>query len=139
MDQRVGYFVKRVQQALRQAMDGELRPLNLTTPQYSALSALEQTSNASNADLARACFVTPQTMTEIIRGLEGSGLITRQAHPEHGRIIQTFLTSTGRTQLATAHQVVGKVEHTMLSGLTGEEQKELAQYLQRCFENLESI
>lgn len=137
MDERIGYLIKRAQQALRQEMDGALRELNLTTAQYAALSALEQTPKASNAALARACFVTPQTMIEIIKNLETADYITRQAHPEHGRIIQTVLTGNGRAKLVTAHEVVGKIEARMLTGLQPEEQEMLAAYLQQCFENLE--
>ena len=137
MDERVGYLIKRVQQALRQEMDGVLRQLNLTTAQYAALSVLEQTPKASNAALARACFVTPQTMIEIIKNLETAAYITRQAHPEHGRIIQTVLTENGRAKLTTAHEVVGKIEERMLSGLKAAEQENLTAYLQKCCENLE--
>ncbi len=138
MDDRIGYLLKRVQQALRLKMDSELRRLNLSTAQYAALSALEQTPNASNAALARACFVTPQTMIEIVQGLENQGIITRQAHPEHGRIIQTMITPGGRNKLASAHQVVSGIEHQMLSGLKVEEKRSLQAYLQTCCDNLEN-
>ncbi|MEJ2746402.1 MAG: MarR family transcriptional regulator [Anaerolineae bacterium] len=137
MDEQIGYLIKRAQQALRQEMDDALRALNLTTAQYAALSALEQTPKASNAALARACFVTPQTMIEIVKNLEASGCVTRQSHPEHGRIIQTILTENGRAKLADAHGVVGKIEERMLSGLKAAEQENLTAYLQKCCENLE--
>lgn len=137
MDERVGYLIKRVQQALRLAMDNELRDLGLTTAQYAALSALEHTPHASNATLARACFVTPQTMIEIIKGLEAAGFVTRQSHPEHGRIIQTILTTDGHAKVAAAHEVVGKIEEKMLVGLKAGARETLAASLQHCCENLE--
>ena len=40
-------------------MDHELSALGLTTPQYAALAALQDTARASSAELARRCFVTP--------------------------------------------------------------------------------
>lgn len=138
MAERVGYLIKRAQQALRLEMDNALRDQNLTTAQYAALTALEETPKASNAALARACFVTPQTMIEIIKNLEAAGYVSRQSHPEHGRIIQTVLTGNGRTKLATAHEVIGKIEDKMLVGLKTEEQELLTLYLQRCLDNLEA-
>ena len=137
MDKQIGYLIKRVQQELRSRMDVELQQVNLTTAQYAALNALEETPNLSNAALARACFITPQTMIEIVQGLQALGYIVRQSHPEHGRIIQTKLTTLGSEQVASAHKIVAKIEAKMILGLTSSEQKMLANYLEKCRINLE--
>jgi DNA-binding MarR family transcriptional regulator len=136
MEKQIGYLIKRVQQELRLRMDAELQQVNLTTAQYAALNALEETPNLSNAALARACFITPQTMIEIIQGLQQLGFIVRQSHPEHGRIIQTKLTTLGSEKVASAHKIVAKMEEKMLLGLTSSEQKILANYLEKCRINL---
>lgn len=137
MDYQIGYLIKRVQQALRVRMDADLQAIQLTTAQYATLNALEMTPNASNATLARACFVTPQTMIEIIRGLEQLGYVERQAHPEHGRIIQTSLTALGKERVAQAHQIVAGVEEQLLVGLSDDERSGFASYLDRSRINLE--
>src|SRR5277367_4602784 len=64
---RLGYALKRAQHALRVRMDEVLRPLGLTTAQYAVICVIEQEAGISNAGLARAAFVTPQTMTGILR------------------------------------------------------------------------
>ena len=74
---RVGYELKRVQHALRQAMDEALRETGVTTPQYAAMSVLAEEPGLSNARLARRSFVTPQTMNQILARLEASGLVER--------------------------------------------------------------
>jgi hypothetical protein len=56
----------------------------------------------SNADLARAAFVTPQTMQAILVHLERGGLFVRSPHPEHGRIIMTAPTPAGQRSLPMA-------------------------------------
>jgi DNA-binding MarR family transcriptional regulator len=134
---RIGYHLKRLQQALRLAMDAALRELNLTAAQYGTLTALEDMPGASSAALARACFVTAQTMNEIVQALIPSGLVTRQAHPEHGRIVQLSLTSEGKSRLSQAHQVIEAIEEQMLAGLTSEEQHQFVQLLQQCSVALE--
>jgi DNA-binding MarR family transcriptional regulator len=136
MEEQIGHLIKRVQQELRSRMDAELQPINLTTAQYAALNALEETPNLSNAALARACFITPQTMIEIIQGLELLGLIVRLSHPEHGRIIQTQLTPLGCEKVTSAHKIVARMEAKMLTGLTSSDQKLLAAYLEKCRINL---
>lgn len=137
MAEPIGYLIKRAQQTLRVALDAALHGLPLTTAQYAALSALEITPNLSNAALARACFVTPQTMIEILQGLESGGFVVRQRHPAHGRILQTTLTERGRSVLAEAHAAAAVVETRMLSGFERQEQDRLAELLVRCCNNLD--
>lgn len=132
----IGYLIKGVQQAIRHRMDDELRHLNLSISQYAALNALERSDQLSNADLARACFVTPQTMQQLVKGLEREGWITRQAHPEHGRIIQTRLAAPGHAVLDQAHRLVKVIEETMLEGLSEQSRRQLAADLKRCQDNL---
>jgi hypothetical protein len=82
---RLGYALERAQHALRVSTDEALRPLALTTPQYSVLCAVEAEPGLSNARLARAAFVTAQTMQAILANLERDGLLVRCPDPAHGR------------------------------------------------------
>ena len=135
---RMGYHLKRLQQALRMAMDEALKEVGLTTPQYVALMALESMPGASSAALARACFVTAQTMNQIVQGLCATGLVTRHAHPEHRRIVQLSLTAEGQNRLTRAHHHVVAVEERMLAELDPEEQRQFVASLQQCSHALES-
>ena len=135
---RLAYLVKRLQQTLRTAMDKGLARLGLTTPQYAALSALEHEPGLSNADMARRCFVTPQTMHQILLGLERDELVERTPHPEHGRVQQTHLTSRGTRLLSQAHDLVSAIETTMASPLSKAEYERVARALKKCIEILEA-
>lgn len=137
--QRIGYQLKRLQQALRMAMDTDLRAVELTTAQYAALSILEEQPGLSGAALARTSFVTPQTMNQIIVGLEAEGLIARQPHPEHGRILQISLTPAGLAKVQQAHERVLRIEAVMTAPLSTAEQTQLADLLQRCAEALGDV
>jgi DNA-binding MarR family transcriptional regulator len=66
---RLGYALKRAQHMLRLRMDEELRPLSLTTPQYAVLCAIDAEAGISNARLARAAFVTAQTMQGVLSNM----------------------------------------------------------------------
>ncbi len=138
VEARVGYQMKRVQHALRLEMDGGLRGLGLTTPQYAALSVLEEEPGLSGATLARRCFVTPQTMNQILVNLESAGLVARWRHSEHGRILQAYLTSEGEGLLSSAHRMVGDIEQRMLAGLSSDERQRLLDALRGCAEALEA-
>lgn len=133
---RIGYLVKRLQQAVRQELDARLRALGLTTPQYAALAALAGQPGLSGADLARACFVTPQTMQGILGSLDRAGLITRKPHPVHGKIVQSTLTGRGCAALKRAHDISLAVDYRMLKGLTGDEQRIFGDLFNRALVNL---
>ena len=135
---RVGYQMKRAEHALRLRMDGALRGLGLTTPQYAALSALEGSPGLSGAALARLGFVTPQTMNGIVTNLEAAGLVERRPHPEHGRVLQTYLTEKGEQLVSGAHEVIRDVEERMLGGLGDEDRRRLLEALRSCAESLGS-
>src|SRR5580658_1877599 len=131
-DDRIGYLLKRVQFSLRSRMDKVLESKGLTTPQYAVLSFLEHEPGASSAELARRSFVTPQTMIRIVENLETLGLIRREPHPTHGRILMASLTREGDTVVAACHPEDNAVEKQMLHGLTKHERVELRGLLLRC-------
>lgn len=134
---RVGYELKRAQHALRVEMDGVLRRIGLTTPQYAALAVLEEESGLSGAELARRCFVTPQTMNGIVVNLENAGLLERRPHPEHGRVLQAYLNGEGEAMLSRAHALVDEIEGRMLVDLAADEQRDLLAALRGCADALE--
>lgn len=132
MEDRLGYALKRAQQALGLRMGAALAELGLTNAQYAALSALEVDPGLSNAELARRSFVTPQTMNQVVAQLERDRLVARRPHPVHGRILQTTLTEAGATTLVAAHRQVLAIEQRLASGLEPIEQAQLLTWLRRC-------
>jgi DNA-binding MarR family transcriptional regulator len=132
----LGYKLKQTQHMLRLHMDEALRPLGLTTPQYSVLAQLELRPGTSNAALARASFITAQTMHGIVSNLEKNNLIERKSDPEHGRILCTALTKEGMQVVQQAHQIISKVEESMTSRMTEENKILLEKLLRECFDTL---
>jgi DNA-binding MarR family transcriptional regulator len=115
--QGVGYLVKRVQAALRGAMDKVVREHGLTVPQYATLELLALHPGMSNADLARATFVTRQSGNVVLRGLQDAGLITRPATADHGRARPAHLTEEGHRRLAAVQAAVHAVEQRMVTAV----------------------
>lgn len=128
----VGYSLKVTQHRLRQRLDAELAKVGITAAQNAVLLAVAANPRVSNADLAREAFVTPQTMQAILVNLERAGLITRQPHPDHGRVIMTDLTAAGRRAVADGSKAADVVERQMLSALSAEEAQLLKALLMRC-------
>ncbi|ABK73191.1 MarR family winged helix-turn-helix transcriptional regulator [Mycolicibacterium smegmatis] len=133
-----GYLVKRVQQALRRRCDTELRTIGLSMAQYAVLRALADHPTASASELARLCFVTRQSLQDVLRGLRNGGLVENADGPQVGRARALHLTAAGTKLLDEAHAIVIDVENQMVGGLSASAQKQLAQSLLRCAENLEA-
>ena len=136
---RIGYLVKRVQAALRASLDEAYRPLGIGVSQYAILEALVEMSDveATNAAIARRCFVTPQSANEMLTTMTEARLVSRRPK-NRSRQIPFYLTKRGRDMSAEARRLSHEVEERMLSGLTEEDRQNLASLLVRCARSLES-
>jgi DNA-binding MarR family transcriptional regulator len=139
IENSVGYVLKQAAVTLRSAMDEVLRPLQLTTPQYSCLEQLHQRPGLSNAALARGTFVTRQSMNVVLRGLEERGLVIRPPNAERGRELPAELTPAGHESLRAASVACRAVEKKMIADLSPAEQEMLLGALRSCIQSLTSI
>lgn len=133
-DERLGLDIKRAEQTLITAKQAAVRPAGLTVPQYAALFALADSPGISGAALARACLVTPQAMTVVLKNLEERGLIERSPHPWHRNVLETRLTEAGRTALVAADERAVVIERAIAEELSEEERRTLRELLSRCNE-----
>jgi DNA-binding MarR family transcriptional regulator len=75
-------------------------------------------------------------MQSILANLERSGLLTREAHPDHGRIIRSVITARGRKALLQAHAAILDVEAVVMAAVGEREAQRLTLVLTRCAELL---
>jgi DNA-binding MarR family transcriptional regulator len=125
------YLVKRLELVIRALMDDALRPLGVTTLQYTALTVLDSRGPLSSAQLARRSFLRPQTMHEMVLSLEKRGVITREPQEGNKRILLARLTDVGRELLAGCNPLVLEIEQELLTGLPQECRPEFRDGLQR--------
>jgi DNA-binding MarR family transcriptional regulator len=115
---RISYAIARLERAVRAAIAERVAPHGLTTSQYTTLSVLHRHGEPlSNAQLARRAYMTPQSMSEVIDALEQKGLIRRNPHPNHGRLLPATLTAKGKRVLSACEREVDDLETVMLAGL----------------------
>jgi DNA-binding MarR family transcriptional regulator len=133
-----GYLVKRVQQGLRRRLDASLKSSGLSMAQYSVLRALHDHPDASASDLARLCFVTRQSLRDVLTGLSAADLVGPSDAPGRGRAQALKLTPAGLRRLKSSHAAVEGVEAEMLQGMSSTARRELATLLLQCAENLDA-
>lgn len=104
-----GFLLWRVSTLWRRTIEGVLKPLGLTHPQFVVLATtgwLTKTgAKASQVEIGRHAALDPNTTSQILRGLEAKGLIQRtQFDNERSKYPQ--LTSAGEESLAKAMAAV---------------------------------
>jgi DNA-binding MarR family transcriptional regulator len=134
----IGYLVKRVQQGLRRRCDAALKPTGVSMAQYAVLRALAEHPDASAAELARLCFVTRQSLQDVLAGLRTAGLVETLDTPPRGRARSLSLTRRGSRQLKGADDAVSGVQAIMLQGIPPSARRNVADVLIRCAENVET-
>ena|SRR5205809_492453 len=136
---RSGFLLRQAQRRFHGAMETALRAQGLSAPQYGVLSVLAREPGASGADLARATNITPQAINGLLATLESEGLIERNPHPTHGRILQVDLTSEGRRRLEAAHPAVRGLESAIEEGFTADEIAAVKGWLVAAAQRLDEI
>jgi DNA-binding MarR family transcriptional regulator len=86
---------------LAKQVEVALVPLDLSLPQYRVLALLGEGSTASGV-LARRLAVSPPSVTAVVDGLVGRGLVERRPDPEDRRRLTLLLTRAGAKLLALA-------------------------------------
>lgn len=115
---RLGFLLHQAQHAFATSMEQRLRPHGLTRPQFGVLSVLVADPGLSAADLARAAMVTPQAINLLVASLEREGLIRREKHPNHGRVLRLFPTEAGQRRLRAAYPAVIELEDRIAAELS---------------------
>jgi DNA-binding MarR family transcriptional regulator len=126
---------------LKQAFHFSLTTVNeaisghgVTTAQIGLMRQLANEPGLSGAELARRLLITPQGAQLALTALERRGLVERKQDPQHGRIMQAYLTDEGRA-VTTAVLSDAIAAHERVFGvLSSDEQQLLHDLLARVVE-----
>ncbi|MCG7504213.1 MarR family winged helix-turn-helix transcriptional regulator [Mesorhizobium retamae] len=124
-----GYLLRQAAGAYRYRMEATLADLGITQPQFAVMAMLSAYPGLSNADLARAALLTPQTLSVIVANLEKAGTIVKRRHASNERIRQLELSEKGEALYAVARGRVRLLEADLASGYSEAEQKIIRHWL----------
>jgi DNA-binding MarR family transcriptional regulator len=130
------YMVKQVELVVRSHLDELVRPSGITALQYTALTVLQRHDGLSAAQLARDSFVTAQSIADLVRSLEGRGLVRRERNPRNRRELLILLTDAGRELLARHEESVRELEERMVRELTAHQTEQFRQALTKAWHAL---
>ena len=122
--------VKLLQMIARALIDEALKEERLTALQYTALTFIRHRGPMTSAELARRCFVKPQTMHEIISGYVQRGLVRKQPDPVSRRTLLVSLTDEGQAVLRRCQPAIDELENRMMEDLSPGQRLSFREYLQ---------
>lgn len=93
---------QRAARRLARLFDDALRPVGLTSGQFSLLNALNRPEPPSIGQVARLLAMDRTTLTAALKPLERNGFVTVTPDPRDGRNRLLRLTGAGRQVLASA-------------------------------------
>jgi DNA-binding MarR family transcriptional regulator len=126
---------------LKQAFHFSLTTVNeaisghgVTTAQIGLMRQLANEPGLSGAELARRLLISPQGAQLALAALERRGLVERKKDPQHGRIMQSYLTDEGRAVTSAVLSDAIAAHERVFGVLSGKEQQLLHDLLARVIE-----
>ncbi len=133
---RSASLMKRLQAGFRTRLDEGLRGKNATTAQIRLLYEVRSRPGATGAQIARACFVTPQSaQAMLVRAVE-RGWVVRGKDPENDRLVTARLTPAGERLLAFADDVFRRIESEVWAGVPLAQLRAMNALMEHGVENL---
>lgn len=131
----VGYLMGRIMTILKEAVDHELAPTDLTHAQWVPLLKIYMGEASTVAELARETQVDVGAMTRTLDRLESKGLVKRVRSSEDRRVVNVELTDEGRATAKKIPAVLCRVQNAHLRGFSHDEWQLLKSMLQRILDS----
>lgn len=113
LNDRLGYFVRRLQVWIFQDFIRRLARLHLSPAQFSVIVVIGANPGLSQAELAKTLGIERARLVRLLHRLERRGLTQRRASRSDGRRHALELTREGRTVLAAAERLAAQHEEAL--------------------------
>lgn len=117
----------------------DLKEKGLTIGQPKVLDYLKQNENATNKEIANACFIEPATLTSVLGRMEKMELVERKTPEENRRILSINLTEKGKMLADQVDTEFHMIEQTAFQNISKEEQIAFMNTYEKIYENLEKF
>lgn len=133
-EQSPGFLLWHVSTSWRSCIEAVLKPLSLTHPQFVVLATLgwltRNGERVSQSAIGKLAELDPNTISQILRGLEVKKLIKR-VQSSDVRAKNPLLTTQGSKVLARALPAVESADAQFFKALTDQEAKDMLDIFQK--------
>ena len=131
-------LMRRVLLGFKSRLDDELREKNATTAQMRFLREVKERPGSSGAQMARACYVTPQSAQAMMARAVKHGWIVRGKSAENDRVVTARLTPEGERLLVYFDGILQRLEAEVWTSVSVEELRGMNDLLDRGLAQLEA-
>ena len=131
IEDQIGYLLRRAHQRASAIFQTNIGDPNITPTQYSSMVKLHEYSELSQNHLGRLVGMDKATMQGVVRRLKDRGLVDSRPDPGDARRTLLSLTLDGQRVVAKLIMNGPAVSRETLRPLTGNEQRQLAELLQK--------
>jgi len=139
--QRVVTAIHALHRRLNQWYDAQMADLGLSQGEWTVLSSLAMAPEGTAltpSQLAEAASVAPSSMTHRLDRMTDRGLVSRETDPANRTRVLVRLTTPGWELFTEVVRGSDLVESDVLSALSGDERKQLAEMLDRVVTGLDA-
>lgn len=111
-----GHLIRRLHQISTSVFIEQAKAYELTPVQYASLIAIELLPGIDQARLGKFIALDRQTVSNVVRRLEGKGLIDRRQR--NGRMSALYLTGTARAMIEVMRPRLEAVDEIILNPLS---------------------
>ncbi|MGE8640231.1 MAG: MarR family winged helix-turn-helix transcriptional regulator [Achromobacter sp.] len=131
----LGFMVTSVRNSIHEALERELAPFELTTPQYVVLNCLAKGWGRTLSDFCRVLAYDSGAMTRLLDRIVAKGFIRRVENEADRRSYLIELTEQGQAALPQALAAAEVAMQRLLAGFSEEDAETLHKLLSRLLVN----
>lgn len=136
LDDFAPYLLNRIVNRINTNLGEALKDAGITVPIYRVLAVLEAGDGRSVNELAVYTVTEQSTLSKILARMEAQGLVERRANRQDGRVVEIWITDTGRSAYERIVPIALSHYEQAMSGLGPEERGRLVETLHRILENV---
>lgn len=138
-DPELADVVARLRRAMRRAWRVEDEGNPLSVAQLELLTSLQENPGARPGQIARALRLAPNSVTTLVNGLQGLGLVTRAEGASDRRTVRLTLTAAGEERVRRWQSINAGIVSDALAGLAEGSREALTGLLPALRELVEAI
>ena len=130
------YLLNRIVSRINTNLGEALKSTGITVPIYRVLAVLIAGDGRSVNELAVYTVTEQSTLSKILVRMEVQGLISRRPGANDGRVVQIFITDSGRTAYHQVLPIALAHYEQAMTGLSTTERDSLVEMLHRMLDNV---
>ena len=138
-DERIGFLIHEVANAISQGYSRAMAPLGLTRPQARVLIWVDYSPGITQAELCELIGTSPMALTGLLDRMEAKNLVKREENPADRRAKRIFLTDGALALKPEMEKVEAELRRAARAGLEPEEIATAQRVLTTMKANVEKI